>query len=116
MQLQIFLKQYQKVPKSVVVQQGAGKFLGMRRIFARILANLPEKKLRPPKQKVFMFFWAPLGDIFAHIFKGLLRFSGSLWRFSEILPWFPRIFLGFSTNQNFWWCAFTPTSYISGAA
>jgi len=25
-------------------------------------------------------------------------------------------FSGFSTDQNFWWCACTPASYISGAA
>jgi len=35
-----------------------------------------------------MLFWAPLGAIFVHIF-------GSLIRFSEILPRFPRILPGF---------------------
>jgi len=61
--------------------------LGMPKIFARILPNLPEKKLRPPKKKLFMFFWA----------RFLLIFLGILW-FSDIFPRFPRIF----TNQNFW--------------
>jgi len=78
MQLQKFLEQYKKILKSVMLQQGAGKFLEMRSIFARILPNVPEKKLRPLKQKLFMFFWAPLSAIFAHIFRGLLRFSGIL--------------------------------------
>ena len=39
-----------------------------------------------------MLLWAPLGDIFVHIFGSLIRFSGILWRFSEILPRFSRIF------------------------
>jgi len=50
-----------------------------------------------------------LGAIFAQIFRGLLKFSGILWRFSEI---FPR----FSPNQNFWrcaWCTCTPAFYTS---
>jgi len=38
-----------------------------------------------------MLFRTTLGAVFAHIFKGLLRYSGILRRFSEIYPRFPRI-------------------------
>ena len=68
---------------------GVGKFFGLRRIFARILPNLPEKKNSikkwPPKQSSSCYFgrhWASI----------LLIFSVTFWRFSEILPRFPRIF------------------------
>jgi len=60
----------------VVVQQiavKAGSFLGMRKIFARIIPNLPEKILhekRLPKTKLFMLFWAPLAP-FLLIFSGI---------------------------------------------
>ena len=46
MQLQKSLKQYQKIPKSEFLQYvdgGAGTIYGVRRIFAWILPNLPEK-------------------------------------------------------------------------
>jgi len=62
MQVQKSLVQYQKIPKTVVVQQhigiGAGKFLGVRRIFARILPNLPEKnhEKRPPNKSCSCYF------------------------------------------------------------
>jgi len=81
MQLQKSLEQYQKIPKSVVVHhigERAGTFFGLRRIFARILPNLPEKssiKKRPPKRKLLHVI---LGAIFARIFRSLLRFSGIL--------------------------------------
>jgi len=95
---------------------GAGRFLGVRRIFAQILVNVPEKiihkKKWPPKKALHVI----LSVIFAHIFKVLLRFSGILWMFSEILPRFPQILPKFSPNQNFWRCICTPctsTSYTS---
>jgi len=46
MQLQKYLVQYQKIPKSVVVQhtgKRAGKVLRVQRIFSRILPNLQDK-------------------------------------------------------------------------
>jgi len=52
MQLQNSLEQtktFQKIPKSVVVQHigvGAGKILGVRMIFARILPNLPKNSIK----------------------------------------------------------------------
>jgi len=52
MQLQKFLEQYQKIPEYVVMQHigvEAGQFFGGRRIFARILPNLPEKKIHKRK-------------------------------------------------------------------
>jgi len=100
-------KTFQKILKSVVVQHiGAGKILGVRMIFALILLTCPKKSIKSDLQKkFFVFFWLPLGAIFAHIFRHLLRFSWILWRFSEISPRFPRIFPGFSPNQN---CSFAP--------
>jgi len=83
----------------VVVQQVAGTFLGMRNIFARILPNLPKKKLQP-KKKFFMFFWEPLCAIFSHIFRDFVKV------FQKFCP----DFHGFSPNQNFWWFACTPAS------
>jgi len=64
MQLKKSLEEYQKISKSVVVQhigEGAGNFFGVRRIFARILPNVPEKnsiKSDLQKKKLFMLFWA----------------------------------------------------------
>jgi len=93
-----------------IIGIGAGKFLGVRRNFARILSYLPEKyfiKSDLKKSSSCQFgrhyfqikaYWAPF----------LLRFSGSFRRFSEILPGFRRILPGlygispgFSPNQNF---------------
>jgi len=74
MQLQKPREQYQKIPKCVVAQQEAGKFLGMRRSFARNLPNLPEKKLRPPRKTLHFLLGA--AAILVRIFRGLLRFSG----------------------------------------
>jgi len=113
---------------------GAGKFLGVHRIFAWISPNFPEIFLghfcanifrwRPffgmTSKKVFMWFctcWAPffsnqstLGAIFVHIFWDFAKVSN----FLQILPRFPWILPGFSPNQNFWGCAFTPTAYTTG--
>jgi len=104
---------------------GAGKFWGVRRIFARMSPNLPKKHFvwllptnvlqqrswRPflewPRKKGFYVLfcksWTPL----------FARFSGVLLGFSEILPKFWRIFPRLPTNQNFSLCASpcTPASY-----
>jgi len=56
----------------------AGKCLGVRRIFARILPNLPLKISINSKIKLFILCWAPLRAIVANIFRGLFRFSGIL--------------------------------------
>jgi len=94
---------------------GAGKLLGVRKIFARIFSNLPEKVWATlptnffpqrswrsffgmtSKKVLHVFFckrWAP----FYEIKQGWAPF---LPGFSEILPRFLRTFPGFSINQNF---------------
>jgi len=68
-------KTFQKIPKSVVVQHigvGAGKILGLRMIFARILPNLPEKlhKKVTFKKKFLCYFerrWVPFLLIFSGV-------------------------------------------------
>ena len=47
--------------------------------------SLPGQKPIQTRKKLFMLFLEPLGVIFAHIFRGLLRFSGILWRFQSIV-------------------------------
>jgi len=50
-----------------------------------------------------------LGTIFAQIFRDFAQIFSILSGFSGILPRFSVLFLGFSTNQNLWGCAFIPT-------
>jgi len=103
-----------------VIGVGAVKFFGVRRNFARILPNLPEKyfkisdlqkkafhvnsgSMRSPKKCSSCHF----GRHFCSDFLGVLECSQ---RFSPD-------FMGFSPNQNFWGCACTPSnpvSYTSG--
>ena len=111
MQVQKSLVQYQKIPKTVVVQQhigiGAGKFLGVRRIFARILPNLPEKKpwKATSKQKLFMLFWAPFLLIFSGACSDFQGFCEGFQRFCSYFHGFcPRIF----TNSKLLGCALAP--------
>jgi len=73
MQLQKSLEQCKK-NKSVVVQQGAGKFFGYAKDFCPNSPKLAREKLRPPKKALHFL----LGAIFAHLFRGLLIFSGIL--------------------------------------
>jgi len=98
----------------------AGTFLELRRIFARISPNLPDKffvqllptnslpqrSLKPflvwPPKKVFMCFCKPWGPFF----EVKQRLASFLHGFSEMLP-------RFSANQNFWECACTPCTPIS---
>jgi len=78
MQLQNSLEQtktFQKIPKSVVVQHigvGAGKILGVRMIFARILPNLPKNSIKkwPTKKSFLCHFgrrWVPFLLIFSGV-------------------------------------------------
>jgi len=69
---------------------GAGKFLGVRKIFSRITPILPEKVLRHFSCDFHMIFlsffqknalWTPI----------LLEFLWSLLRFSQIFRRFPQI-------------------------
>ena len=93
---------------------GAGKIFGVRMIFARILPNLLEKLHEKwPTKMLFMLFWTPLGAIFAHIFRHLPRFSGILWRFSEIFAQISTDFSRIFTKSKLFVC--TPASYTSGA-
>ena len=104
---------------------GAGIFLRVQRIFARISPNLPETFLghcvyeyMTSRKKVFMWFrtrWAPFLPVFSWIlprYLGILRrfqrFSQILPRFLQILPGISGILPGFSPNQKFWGCACTP--------
>jgi len=73
---------------------GAGKFLGVRRNFARMLPNLPENtsKQCPPKKMLFMSIRAPLFSnqsvLSAICVQKVPEFRG----FSRILWDFARIF------------------------
>jgi len=124
------------------ISVGAGKVLGVRRIFAQISPNLPEKLLGhflceyflmktvfcfDLQTNVFMWFWAPIfsnqstfGSIFARIFREFARIFKGLRSFSQILPKFLRILTGFSRflprfspNLNCWGRACTPASYTT---
>jgi len=112
MQLQIFLEQYQKVPRFVVVQQGAGKFWGCEGFLLEFSQTCPRKNSDHRNKSSSCSFehrWATF----------LLILSWVCSDFQVVCEGFQRFcpdFHGFSTNQNFWWCACTPTSYISGAA
>ena len=115
------LKLCMLVKSASTIGVGAGKFLGVRRNFARFsqLARKTQTKVTAKKRKKssscqfgrrflqVKAYWAPF----------LLKFSGSLWRFSEILPGFCGILPGFygilpgfSPNQNFWGWGCTPAS------
>jgi len=118
----------------------AGKFLGMRRIFAQISPNLPEKlqKIDCISFHVGRIFstQSTSSTIFAQIYlnspekkqKKRLHFdvgchfceinahTAILRRYSHILPKFLQILPGFSPNQNLWGCdctPCTPASYTS---
>ena len=90
---------------------GAGKFLGVRRIFARISPNLSEKHLDHFLCEHFLkqnFFWDDLqkkrssydsADVMHHFFKSNhvgRHFCPDIAKVSDILPRFPWIFPGFS--------------------
>jgi len=56
-------------------------------------------------------FFCKTGAPFLPRFSGILpRYLGILFGFSGILTKFSRILPGFSTNQNFWGCACTPST------
>ena len=79
----------------------AGKFLGVRRIFAQISPNLPEKHSKEndlQDKRLHFDFECYFCKIKAH--------TAILRRYSHILS-------GFSPNQTFWGCACTPASYPS---
>jgi len=104
------------------VYAGASKFFGdakdfcpnfpklARKIVLQLLPTnfLPQRSWRPifgvtSKKMVFICFCAN-GRHFCPDFQGILP------RFSMISPKYLGITPGFSTNQNFWGCAFTPAS------
>jgi len=104
MQLKKSLEEYQKISKSVVVQhigEGAGNFFGVRRIFARILPNVPEKNsIKSDLQKKALH--VILGAVgrhscsyfleFAHIFKDFVKVCTDLPRFPrDFFPNFHQI-------------------------
>jgi len=77
-----------------------------RKVFVLLFPKhfLPQRLLRPfvvwPPKKGFHLFSANVGRHFCPDFQGFCQ------NFSGILP-------RFSTNQNFWGCAWTPTSYTT---
>ena len=110
MQLQKSLEQYKKIPKSVIVQhigERTGNFFEVRRIFAGILPNVPEKnsiKSEIRKESSSCYFgrrWAPFVPKFSGVCSDFQWFCKGLQRFCPD-------FHGFSRNQNFWGCAYTP--------
>jgi len=119
------LKLCMVVKSASTIGVGAGKFLVVRRNFARILTTFPKKSNKSDRQKKEESSSCQFGRHFLQVkacwAPFLLKFSGSLWRFSEILPGFCGILPGFygilpgfSPNQNFWGCGCTPASYTSG--
>ena len=96
------------------IRVGAGKFLGVRRIFARIFPNLPEKFLGHFLCEEFLMTTVfgmtskkrsscDSEHVWRHFFQTKVRwapflpvFSGSLPRFSGILRKFSQIFRDFS--------------------
>ena len=104
MQLQKSLEQYQNIPKNPYIcggaaqRVGAGKILGVRMIFARILPNLPEKlhKKWPTKKSFFYVILGAVGchfcsyfQTFAMIFRDFVKV---FWDFAQISKDFFRIF------------------------
>ena len=115
-----------------VVGVGAGKFLGVRRIFAQISSNLHEQNSKEWahffKSKHFKHHFCPdfpqtclnfpqlarkrynknmtsqksMHFEFRRHFCEIKAHTAILRRFSHILPKFPQIFPGFSPNQKFW--------------
>jgi len=87
MQLQKSLEEYQEIPKPVAVQhtgEGAGNFFEVRRIFARILPNVPEKisiKSDLQKESSSCYFGRRRAPF-------LLRFCEGLYKFAQISPGF----------------------------
>jgi len=115
------LKLCMVVKSASTIGVGAGKFLVVRRNFARILTTFPKKSNKSDRQKKEESSSCQFGRHFLQVkacwAPFLLKFSGSLWRFSEILPGFCGILPGFygilpgfSPNQNFWGCGCTPAS------
>ena len=95
---------------------GAGKLCGVRRIFSRILANLPEKKFHKknwPQQKSSSCYFGRHFCSYFHCFAKIFRNFVKVFRdFAQISSGLPK----FSPNQNFWRCACppcTPTSHTS---
>ena len=94
---------------------GAGKFLGVRKIFARISPIVPEKFSEEESLHVIFSNQTTLGPIFARIlrkfaqiFRGFAQVFTDFAQISTDLPIFSGILPGFSPDQNFWGCACTP--------
>jgi len=81
---------------------GAGKFLGVRRIFSQISPNFPEnipKKMASKEKRLHFDFNRYFCKIKEH---------AAIWRrYSQILPKFPNIFCP-DFYKKFWGCACTP--------
>ena len=98
-----------------IIDVGAGKFLGVRRIFARITLKLPKTFLGYFSCENFLmrpyFRWPKKSlqyDFEHHFFQIKARPAPFLPRFPCIFRGFSGILPGFSPNQNFWGCACNP--------
>jgi len=89
---------------------GAGKILGVRMIFARILPNLPKKLHKKVTYKSFLCYFGchfcSYFQAFAKIFRDFVKV---FWDFAQISTDFSRIF----TKSKLF--VRTPVSYTSGA-
>jgi len=110
----LFINFWISVSRFIAIGVGVGKFMGVKRIFARIFPNLPEKyfvRLLPanflPQRWWRPYFGVPPKTGLVFFCK---RWAPFFPGFSRILPRFSRIFFEFLTNQNCWGCACTPAS------
>ena len=112
-------------PRPVVgpIGVGAGKCLGVRRMFARISPNLPEKfcatlAYRFSLTKIMKIFFADFQtSVFVRSSCVFLQKLGAIFLNQATLGWNAGILPGFSTTQKLWGWACTPctlTSYITG--
>jgi len=96
----------------------AGKFLGVRRIFAQISPNLPKNFNVQFSLQIFfhkdhedlLLMWPPKTGLHVFFCKPRVPVFEVKQRWAPLLPGFSGILLRFSANLNFWGCDCTPTS------
>jgi len=94
---------------------GAGKILGVRMIFVRILPNLPKNSIKSDLEKKVLY--VILGAVGCHFCSYLQAFAKIFRDFVKVFWYFARISTDFSrifTKSKLF--VRTPASYISGAA
>jgi len=102
--------------RCLFIDVGAGKFWGVRRIFARISPNLAEtflcnfcQQICSHKDYEDLFLVWPPKNVFVFFCKPWVSFFKS----SNVGRHFYPDFQGFLANQNFWCCACTPCTPTS---